>query len=132
MADKEVVHNELGWAYIILFWPLAMCGCGQFGARLALLKETLEAMPLYESKKDLDYLKTPLGEWLLSIITHAELIEHGTSIGGSWLTDMGFRFLKCLEDLDALEAYIDEHGMCECPECDGVLDGFVKVSRHTS
>ena len=110
-------HNELGWAYKVLFVDLGMCGCGMFDQRLALLKETLELMPLYELDDQSHYLRTPLGEWFLTTIDNARLIEHGSSIGGSWITDKGARFLKTLEDLDKLEEYVDNNGFCECAVC---------------
>lgn len=110
-------HNELSWGYNILFFQLKACGCGLFNDRLALLKETLEVMPLHTAPVP-DYLRTPLGEWFLSTLTDADLIEHGSSLGGSWITPKGERLLKCLADIDVFEEHIDNNGCCECEKCE--------------
>ena len=109
-------HNEFGWAYKVCFVDLGMCGCGMFNDRLVLLKEVLEAMPLHTGPVP-DYLRTPLGQWFLTTIDNAGLIEHGSYIGGSWITEKGERFLKCLEDVNELEDWFDENGFCECVKC---------------
>lgn len=117
MTDAKE-HRESGWAYLVVYNDL-MCGCGMFDARMEILKEVMNAFPLYEFENVPEYLRTPLGELLLCLLDQAELIEHGTSIGGSWLTEKGERFQKALNDEDIWNEFIDNTiRMCECPECD--------------
>lgn len=116
-AAKE--HRESGWAYEVVLNDLGMCGCGMYDERLGILKEVMNAFPLYEGDNVPGYLRTALGEWFLCLLDKAELIEHGTSIGGSWLTDKGERFLKAINDESIWSGFINDSAMsfCECPEC---------------
>ena len=123
MMSSSNEHNEFGWAYKVCFEDLGMCGCGLFNDRLNLLKEVLTDMPIHTEPYPA-WIRTPLGEWFLTTIDNAGLIEHGSSIGGSWLTDKGERFLKCLEDVDALESWFDKNGYCGCFQC--ALEGSSK------
>lgn len=117
-ADEVNKHFESGWAYLVIFKHLGMCGCGQYDERLDLLKEVLNAAPLYETENTPEYLRTPLGEWFLCLLDKAEIIEHGGTIGGSWLTEKGKRLLDALNNDDVWEAFKnDTVGTCECPEC---------------
>src|SRR5690606_18182566 len=112
-------HHKPGWAYLVIFNDLAMCGCGQYDDRLDILKEVLNACPLYETEKTPDYLRTPLGEWFLCLLDKAKLIEHGSSIGGSWLTDKGTRLRDDLNDEDIWKEFQnDTAGICECSDCE--------------
>ena len=51
---------------------------------------------------------------MLWLLDKAELIEHGSSIGGSWITDEGRSFLKYFEAATAEEFFnilgFDEQG----------------------
>ncbi len=115
--EKVVEHSELGWFYNVQYKDMHDCGCGYADDRLDLVKETLNALPLYSGPTP-EYLDTPLGEWFLSILDHAGLIEHGTTIGGSWITAKGTRVLNLLND-PAFYAAIKEggYGLCECVDC---------------
>lgn len=109
-------HNEAGWAYAVIFDDLRSCGCGIFEARLDFLKDTLNEFPLYES--NWPHRGTALGEWFLCLLDGADLIEHGSSIGGSWLTGKGARLLAVLNDEEKYKALLsDSVGYCECAEC---------------
>lgn len=116
MLVKE--HRESGWAFQVIFNDLGMCGCGQYDDRLDILKETLNAYPLWERKNNPEYLETPLGEWFLVLLDKAGLIDHEISIGGSWLTEKGTRLLNALNDNDIWSGFQnDKVGFCECEEC---------------
>lgn len=111
-------HYEGGWAYRVVFNDLGMCGCGMYDDRLILLKETLNACPLHSRGEAAEYLNTPLGEWFLCLLDKAKLIEHGSSIGGSWLTTKGTRLLASLNDESIWNDFMnDTIGLCECDEC---------------
>lgn len=119
-AYLTVVHDEIGWAYAVIYDDLGNCGCGYAEERLALVRQVLRDCPLYEDERWRSY-SGPLGEWLLSIMSHADLIEHGSSIGGSWITEKGKRFLAVLEDEAAWRSLIEDDppgGYCECQDCD--------------
>jgi hypothetical protein len=110
------VHSEVGWAYGVIYDDLHQCGCGYAEARLELVREVLRDCPLYDGtwrKYD-----TPLAEWLLCLMDAAGLIEHGGSIGGSWITEKGKRLLAVLEAEDAWTSLLNgQAGYCECPAC---------------
>jgi len=106
-------HHESGWAYLVIFNDL-MCGCGLYYDRLVLLNEVLNACPLWETENTPEYLRTPLGEWFLCLLDKAGLIEHGSSIGGSWLTNKGIRLRDALNDESIWEEFMnDTVGLCE-------------------
>lgn len=112
-------HSEVSWAYAIIYDELHACGCGNFTSRLELVRQVLRDCPLYEGDSWQKYSE-PAAEWLLCVLTDADLIEHGTSIGGSWLTDKGRRFLTILENEKDWEGLLGDNsvGYCECLECD--------------
>lgn len=95
-------QSEIEWARNFIFNDLHNCGCGLYEDRIYLLRDVLRACPLYQEPK-LDYLNTPLGEWFLALLDSAKLIEHGTAIGGSWLTIKGTRLLDVLNDEEAFK-----------------------------
>jgi len=110
-------HSEAKWAYGVIYDDLHACGCGYADARLELVREALRDCPLYDgSWRKYD---SPIGEWFLCLLDGAGLIEHGTSIGGSWLTGKGERFLAVLDDEDSWRALNGDMGpgYCECAEC---------------
>lgn len=110
------MHNEIGWAYAVVFDDLNACGCGIFESRLAFLKDALNQFPLYNS--NWPHRGTALGEWFLCLLDGAKLTEHGSSIGGSWLTEKGERLLAVLNNEEQYQALLsDSVGYCECPEC---------------
>lgn len=111
------IHSEVGWAYKVIYDDLHACGCGLFESRIEFLKNTLNEFPLYKSAWP--HRDMPLGEWFLCLLDDAELIEHGYSIGGSWLTDKGKRFLAVLNDDAQYEELVgDSVGYCTCAECE--------------
>lgn len=118
MESEKNEHSELGWFHIVQYIDMGDCGCGYADQRIDLLKETLNALPLHTGPVP-EYLRTPLGEWFLTILDRAKLIEHGSSIGGSWITNKGERVLKILNDPDSYSVILDgNYGMCECLECE--------------
>lgn len=105
------------------------CGCGNPEEALELIHDLLKAAPYYENRERLKELlpTTGLEMLVLGALDNAQLVEHGGSIGGSWLTDRGKQVLAALDQVAAeegYEAYEDTmrcaHGRTieeDCPEC---------------
>lgn len=111
-------HSEAGWAYGVIYDDLRDCGCGRTVERLELVREALRDCPLYNGTSQ--KWSTPLHEWFLCLLDSAGLIDHGSVITGSWLTDKGIRLLAALNDdatWSALTAEERDFGYCECKEC---------------
>ena len=118
MADVTVLeHSEAGWAYRVLYDDLGSCGCGQPVERLELVRDALRDCPLYDGTSR--NWATPLHEWFLCLLDSAGLIEHGSVITGSWLTEKGTRLLTALNDEVIWSALVgdDDLGCCECEDC---------------
>jgi hypothetical protein len=115
-------HDETGWAYGVIYDQLHNCGCGHHKERLALVRQVLRDCPLHDDERWRAY-DTPAAEWLLCVMSDADLIEHGGTVSGSWITDKGKRLLTVFENPAAWESLTDDGpvGYCECTEC-----GYVK------
>jgi hypothetical protein len=107
------------------------CGCGNPEEAVALVHALLRAAPFYESRERLSELLPTTGIEMLvlgALDETAELIEHGSSIGGSWLTPRGEEALRGLDLIEANEGYrafVGEdrcaHGTTmdePCPDCE--------------
>lgn len=72
---------------------LGLCGCGTPEAAFSLVRDILNLAPFYEDQRwrQVEELVGNDGAHhiVLSMLTRAGLIEHGSSISGSWLTDKG-------------------------------------------
>ncbi len=104
---------------------LERCGCGMPEAILEFVCKVLE---LLEKRYDraagpdayetcLEGLKaigldlyTPIGEFTLHTLDHLGFLEHGGSIGGSWLTNKGKQLVKAYDKLgkDRLQEALDD------------------------
>lgn len=88
--------------YKILVGDLPACGCGNPETAYKLVHDLLRLAPFYEHSYDeiAGLIGTP-GAYhiVLGALDHAHLIEHGSGIGGSWLTPKGE---WCLGALDAV------------------------------
>jgi len=78
-----------------------LCMCG-WGTEYEVVKEGLEyARRVHESKPGDPFIGLDdMGEFRQKVLDSWGLLEHGTSVGGSWLTDDG----------KVLLAWFDEHG----------------------
>lgn len=126
---KADLHTEAHFANHVVFQDLGICGCGDPDGALDRMQDVLNLAPFYEGHD------TPEGanwqrvnelfngdgvgaEFFVNILNKADLMEHGGSSMGGWITPKGKRFL---EALDA----IDHEQILECGlACyvDGVLD----------
>lgn len=92
------MDEALEWVRDVIYDDLHACGCGYFESRLEFLRDTLRDFPLYQSEEIWGKYTEPVAEWFLCFLDGAELIEHGGSLSGSWLTAKGKRLLSLLED----------------------------------
>ena len=76
------------------------CGCGCPEEAISFLLELLELCPLYDNREPFEKLIPNEGLQYLTLYTldHFDLIEHGTSVRGSWLTDKGKAILELLRN----------------------------------
>lgn len=82
----------------LLYMDLGLCGCGNPEEAFELVRDLLRLAPFYEHR---DEVRALIGDGapshiILSTLDHADLIEHGGSIHGSWLTDKGQWYLNAL------------------------------------
>jgi hypothetical protein len=82
---------------------LNLCGCGNPDAAYQFLLDTLSA---FDRSDSWEASCERIREWwavgegpgylVLYFLTNADLLEHGGSVGGSWLTPKGKDALNCL------------------------------------
>ena len=112
-------HDDLHFAYTALHADLAICGCGYSDELLAEVLKVLDACPLHEGRWEPDDRFGIYGaELLLHVMTEADLLEHGSVVSGSWLTEKGKRLRDIMRDVP-LEALENVGISCsDCPEWD--------------
>ena len=106
------------------------CGCGIPESAAARLRDVLALHPLYDHRKEFEQLLPDSGfqHLILYILDHFDLTEHGSGVGGGWLTDKGKAVLEALnrESLDGFETLTAGHcahgynvdtELMDCPEC---------------
>lgn len=98
---NEDVLNHL---HKVFFDDLGMCGCGLPGEAYNLVRDILALAPLYEENRwRLAETLTGGGgahHIILSSLDRAGLIEHGSSLDGSWLTPKGAWCLAAMRGVD--------------------------------
>lgn len=96
----DPVETERRFAHWVLNQELPSCGCGDPQGVLNLIRGVLESCPLYNGGyRDLVASvggNEPAAELILHAIEAADLIEHGTFVGSSWITEKGTRFLAAI------------------------------------
>lgn len=114
-------HAEFHWGCKVIYDDLGFCGCGQPEEALKLVLTLLRLAPFYDSRPEIEALLPDPGVQMIVLYTldHAELIEHGGGVGGSWLTDKGERFLALLEATDDWDEITDAG--YSCSECNRSL-----------
>jgi len=82
----------------LFYTDLGLCGCGDPYAAFDLVRDLLRLAPYFEHRTEVVALigDGPAAHIILSSLDHADLLEHGGSIHGSWLTDKGEWYLKAL------------------------------------
>lgn len=92
-------HEDDHFVYTVICDKLRFCGCGNPDLVFDEVIKVLRACPLYEGNWQPSPDLGPIGqELLLYVMSDADLIEHGSSVGGSWITPEGERFLAVVGD----------------------------------
>lgn len=61
---------------------------------LSIIGDHLEYLPLYENKPDLAW---DITQWLYHWFDHLDLCEHGSGVGGAWITTVGESIKKKIQ-----------------------------------
>lgn len=112
MSDRE---NALQHVNGLLYMELGLCGCGPAEAAFDLIRDLLRLAPFYDHRAEITDLigSGAVGHIVLSALDSADLIEHGGTIHGSWLTDKGTWYLKVLNsitDWDQIDVGLPHNG----------------------
>lgn len=100
---RDLYFKKLGW-----------CGCGEPPEILQLVKDVLLAFQIENWKDRCDKVNellgddTDLGYVLLYSLDHVNLIEHGSNVWNSWLSDYGKEILNCLNRIENLESVFEQ------------------------
>lgn len=93
------------------------CGCGNPETAYKLIHDLLSLAPLYKDdgwQKARELIGSDgAHQIVMSALTDADLMSHGGSIGGSWITDRGKWFLWAVDQvggIDGLDGKLDEQG----------------------
>lgn len=113
-----------------VFFQDWFCGCGMPENAIECLRDLLALHPLYDNRPAFES-KIPddgLQYLVLYTLDHFGLTEHGTGIGGAWLTPKGQALLGALKTYSSedvaksccIHGYvmdISEDEFEDCPEC---------------
>ena len=109
--------NLLCHLYQVLCSDLPSCGCGDPQSSHQLVYDLLRLAPFYEDGRwqRAERLIGTDGAFqiVIAALTKANLLEHGSSIGGSWITDRGKWVLWAIGEvggIDRLDAKLDFAG----------------------
>lgn len=104
---------------------LRFCGCGNPDAAYALVRDLLSLAPFFDHPSEVrERIGGPgVEDLVLYSLDGAGLIEHGTGIGGSWLTAKGRHYLALMrryewDDIEDEEIGLAHDGEpCETVKC---------------
>jgi hypothetical protein len=101
VTDREDVLQHVNSLFYI---QLGLCGCGNPEESFDLVRQLLTLAPYYQGPEVRAQVAAlcgnePAKHIILSTLDHADLIEHGGSIGGAWLTTKGEWYLKALNSI---------------------------------
>ena len=96
---------------------IKICGCGNPEDAVELVRQILNLCPLHTDRR-WEKAKELIGSSgafhiVLSDLTEAQLMEHGGSIGGSWLTDRGMDARDALNVLYEKDPKFEPIAGCE-------------------
>ena len=102
-------QNTMNHLYRLFDEELNLCECGNPEDAYNLIRHLLELAPFYEHPERVTEAAGGPGaaHLILSMLTNADLIEHGGAIGGSWITPKGAWFRDVLRDIDNWENFTD-------------------------
>lgn len=107
MSDEQVFDLEVdgvsyeGASGYLWIGVLGGCGCGsadQLAEKAVAVLKNFELKPMDPNRFNVseDIANELLAHWL----DNKGLLEHGGSVGGSWLTDKGKEVLKLIKDYE--------------------------------
>lgn len=102
MTTRE---NVLFHVHDLFSEQMQLCGCGRPEAAYELVRDLLALAPFWENPEEVQQRIGEPGAYHIVLCTmeRADLIEHGGSLGGSWLTPKGEWYLKALQSIDDWE-----------------------------
>ena len=123
--ELQLVAN--GMIYDLIYKKLNLCGCGSPVEIAFMIKDILKAINNKTNNNNLDFdiqwkqydmeLFNTIGisssnivyEFVLKVLDSVDVLEHGGSIGGAWLSDYGKELLCAYELIneDFLDEYVD-------------------------
>lgn len=117
-------EDEQEHLYRLIADDLAFCGCGNPEEVYRLVRDVLDLAPFHEHPGKVRELiggSDATCYAVLYFIDRSGLIEHGGSVGGSWLTEKGTHYLKLMhrheyDDFDQKAGYPHDGGPCG-PDC---------------
>lgn len=123
IEDKDIEACEYGEGHVAYtaINDLGICGCGWHDVFVAEVLNVLRTLRDKGSLFDNWTMLHPDGfgnygaELLLNVMDNAGLLEHGTSIAGSWATDKGKRLLEIMDDKPA--DWLDDCPGFACSQC---------------
>lgn len=93
-------EDELSHLHKLIFQDLGLCGCGYPDEAYALVRDLLALAPYYEDgrwQRAAELIGSQGAQQIvLSMLDRAELLEHGSSVAGSWLTERGAHYLELM------------------------------------
>lgn len=130
MADQHdaTAIDELQHLSSLLFdaGGLRFCGCGNPDDAYNLVRDLLSLAPFFDHRTE---VQERIGggpgveDLVLYSLDGAGLLEHGTGIGGSWLTAKGRHYLSLMqrheyEEIEGDEVFLPHDGEpCETVKC---------------
>jgi hypothetical protein len=98
VSDRENVLQHVNGLF---YTDIGLCGCGNAEEAFDLVRDLLNLAPFYEHRQEVAALvgTGATGHIVLSALDNADLLEHGGTIHGSWLTDKGEWYQKALASI---------------------------------
>lgn len=108
MSNELLSFDEQAKLEDTYYTKIGMCGCGD---EQAVKRFILELLQLQDKRNEYDYHtlrnemhkviekthKDTIFEFVFHTLDNADILEHGSSVYGAWLTDSGKEFLQLLE-----------------------------------
>lgn len=93
MTEERDADWERAHLHALCYDKIMGCGCNQPDAAYGLVRNILNLAPFYEDG-NWQKVQELIGsdgafQIVIGVLTEAELLEHGGSMGGSWLTPKG-------------------------------------------
>lgn len=104
-------ETVLSHAYLLFYGDLSLCGCGTPEDAYELVRDILTLIADDERGWP-PLVRTLLGgpgvyHVVMSALDEAELVGHGMSIDGAWLTDKGRWYVAALRTIESWDAFED-------------------------